>query len=213
MMEALTAQGMATHYFTAAAEGAFEITLNQAKLPYRHIYDYANEDTSARANAGFRTLRGQFQQTMLESPALQVVPVVIQDKTMRAAVDNFYCLDQMLRQERPDVLFALHELNPWGKMLGYLSHVHRIPYFTLQEGLYYSHVFYHRFHTDYSTACMVWAKRANRRSSKPAVARTKFIPSATPRFGRRKTSTPVTPWCSAPEPLWVYLPTRKYFCC
>ncbi len=129
MMEALTAQGMATHYFTAAAEGAFEITLNQAKLPYRHIYDYANEDTSARANAAFRTLRGQFQHTMLESPALQVVPVVIQDKTMRAAVDNFYCLDQMLRQERPDVLFALHELNPWGKMLGYLSHVHRIPVF------------------------------------------------------------------------------------
>ena len=156
MMEALTAQGMATHYFTAAAEGAFEITLNQAKLPYRHIYDYANEDTSARSNAAFRRLRGQFQQTLLESPALQVVPVVIQDKTMRAAVDNFYCLDQMLRQEKPDVLFALHELNPWGKMLGYLSHVHRVPYFTLQEGLYYSHVFYHRFHTDYSTACMVW---------------------------------------------------------
>lgn len=158
MMEALSAQGMATHYFTAAAEGAFEITLNQAKLPYRHIYDYADEDTSARANAAFRTLRGQFQQTMLESRALQVVPVVIQDKTMRAAVDNFYCLDQMLRQEKPDVLFALHELNPWGKMLGYLSHVHRIPYFTLQEGLYYSHVFYHRFHTDYSTACMVWGE-------------------------------------------------------
>jgi GT2 family glycosyltransferase len=158
MMEALSAQGMATDYFTAAAEGAFEITLNQAKLPYRHIYDYADDDTSARANAAFRMLRGQFQQTLLESHTLQAVPVVIQDKTMRAAVDNFHCLDQMLRQEQPDVLFALHELNPWGKMLGYLSHVHRIPYFTLQEGLYYSHVFYHRFHTDYSTACMVWGE-------------------------------------------------------
>lgn len=158
MMEALNAQGMATSYFTAAAEGAFEITLNQAKLPYRHVYDYASDDTRERSDSAFRQLRGQFQEIMLESHTLQAVPVVIQDKTMRAAVDNFHCLDQMLRQEKPDALFALHELNPWGKMLGYLSHVHGIPYFTLQEGLYYSHVFYHRFHTDYSTACMVWGE-------------------------------------------------------
>jgi GT2 family glycosyltransferase len=53
-------------------------------------------------------------------------------------------------------LFALHELNPWGKILGYLSHVQRIPYFTLQEGLYYADLHYYRFHTDYSTACVVW---------------------------------------------------------
>jgi len=158
MMEALSARGMLTQYFTAAAEGAFEITLNQAKLPYRHIYDYANDQTREQSAEAFRQLRGQFQKIMLQSQTLQAVPVVIQDKTMRAAVDNFHCLDQMLRQEKPDVLFALHELNPWGKMLGYLSHVHGIPYFTLQEGLYYSHVFYHRFHTDYSTACMVWGE-------------------------------------------------------
>jgi hypothetical protein len=43
-------------------------------------------------------------------------------------------------------------------MLGYLSHVHRVPYFTLQEGLYYADLHYYRFHTDFSTACMVWGE-------------------------------------------------------
>jgi GT2 family glycosyltransferase len=64
----------------------------------------------------------------------------------------------MLQVEKPDLLFALHELNPWGKILGYLSHVHRIPYFTLQEGLYYADIHYYRFHTDFSTACLVWGE-------------------------------------------------------
>jgi GT2 family glycosyltransferase len=64
----------------------------------------------------------------------------------------------MLTLEKPDLLFALHELNPWGKLLGYLSHVHRIPYFTLQEGLYYADIHYYRFHTDFSTACLVWGE-------------------------------------------------------
>ena len=39
IMEALAGQGMEVVYFTAAAEGAFEITLNEAKLPYRHVLD------------------------------------------------------------------------------------------------------------------------------------------------------------------------------
>ena len=81
---------------------------------------------------------------------------MIQDKTIRGAVENYHGFDRMLAVEKPDLLFALHELNPWGKILGHLSHLHRIPYFTLQEGLYYAELHYYRFHTDYSTACIVW---------------------------------------------------------
>ena len=87
---------------------------------------------------------------------LQSVPIVIQDKTIRGAVENYHGFDRMLEVEKPDLLFALHELNPWGKILGHLSHLHRIPYFTLQEGLYYADLHYYRFHTDFSTACLVW---------------------------------------------------------
>ncbi|HTF92250.1 MAG TPA: glycosyltransferase, partial [Verrucomicrobiae bacterium] len=156
IMEALAGQGMEVVYFTAAAEGAFEITLNEAKLPYRHVLDYADEETARRVAQAMSELRPVLQEKILANPVLQSVPIVIQDKTIRGAVENYHGLDRMLAVEKPDLLFALHELNPWGKILGHLSHRHRIPYFTLQEGLYYADIHYYRFHTDYSTACIVW---------------------------------------------------------
>ena len=156
IMEALAGQGMEVVYFTAAAEGAFEITLNEAKLPYRHVLDYADAETAERVAHAMSELRPLLQEKILSNPVLQSVPIVIQDKTIRGAVENYHGLDRMLAVERPDLLFALHELNPWGKILGHLSHLHRIPYFTLQEGLYYADIHYYRFHTDYSTACIVW---------------------------------------------------------
>jgi GT2 family glycosyltransferase len=158
IMDALRRRGMETLYFTAAAEGAFEITLNQANLPYHHVLDYADATTGEKIAAAYRKLRPVYQDKILTNPTFQGVPVVIQDKTIRPAVENFYCMNRMLEVEKPDLLFALHELNPWGKMLGYLSHVHRIPYFTLQEGLYYADIHYYRFHTDFSTACIVWGE-------------------------------------------------------
>jgi hypothetical protein len=43
-------------------------------------------------------------------------------------------------------------------MLGYLSHEFRVPFITLQEGLYYAPAAVYRFHTEYSTACLVWGE-------------------------------------------------------
>jgi len=157
IMEALQAQGMETVYFTVPAEGAFEITLNHANLPYRHIMDYGASEARRVADA-FEELRPVMQKKILGNRTLQSVPVVIQDKVIRGVVE----MNRMIEVEKPDLLFALHELNPWGKILGYLSHVHRVPYFTLQEGLYYADIHYYRFHTDYSTACLVWGEDCRR---------------------------------------------------
>jgi hypothetical protein len=158
IMDALRSHGLEIVYFTAAAEGAFEITLNQANLPYRHLLDYCDSKTAKKIDAAYHYLRPIYQEKILSSEIFQAVPVVIQDKTIRPAVENFYCLMRMFEVEDPALVFALHELNPWGKMIGYLSHVYRVPYFTLQEGLYYADVHYYRFHTDFSTACFVWGE-------------------------------------------------------
>ena len=158
IMEALQSRGMEVVYFTVPAEGAFEITLNQANLPYRHIFDYADAVVAEKSEVGYREIRDTYQQKILANPVLQSVPVVIQDKVIRSAVENYNAMERMIEREKPDLLFALHEINPWGKMLGYLSHVHQVPFFTLQEGLYYSDLYYYRFHTDFSTACLVWGE-------------------------------------------------------
>ncbi|MCS6927181.1 MAG: glycosyltransferase [Candidatus Binatia bacterium] len=158
IMQALGSRGMEVVFVTAAAEAAFEITLNHAGLPYRHALDYATPEVEQHVSAAVRTLRPIWQEKVLTSQVLQAVPLPIQDKVIRSAIENVYCFARMLEVEKPDLLFALHELNPWGKILGYLSHVYRVPYITLQEGLYYGSTYYYRFHTDYSTACVVWGE-------------------------------------------------------
>ncbi len=158
VMEALQERGMEVRYFTAPAEAAFEITLNQAGLSYFHALDFITPEVRQKAEAAFATLRPLWQERVLDHPVLQAVPLPIQDKVIRAAVENVFCFQQMLEVEKPDLLFALHELNSWGKILGYLSHLYRIPYITFQEGLCYGSTPLYRFHTDYSAACVVWGE-------------------------------------------------------
>lgn len=158
IMEELKQRGMEVKFFTAAAEAAFEITLNDAGLPYRHVLDYATEEIAGQVNDAWRTLRPLWQDKLLTNPLLQAVPLVIQDKVIRSVVENAFCFKQMLETEKPDLLFALHELNSWGKILGHLSHVCGIPYLTFQEGLCYARGPLYRFHTDYTTACVVWGE-------------------------------------------------------
>ena len=158
IMHSLQARGAEVQYITAAAEGAFEITLNEAGLPFRHAFDYLTPDVQERVETAFQAMRSAWQEKLLQHALLQAVPVVIQDKTVRLAMENLFCFQRMLEVEQPDLMFALHELNPWGKLLGYLSHEQRIPYITFQEGLYYTSVYSLRFHTDYTTACVAWGE-------------------------------------------------------
>lgn len=158
IMEALSRRGMEVVFFTAAAEAAFEITLNEVDLPYRHALDYVSDDMTLQVAQAWQTLRPIWQEKVLTEPLLQSVPLVIQDKVIRSVIENVFCFQRMLEVEKPDLLFALHELNSWGKILGHLSHVYRIPYITFQEGLCYARVPLYRFHTDYTTACVVWGE-------------------------------------------------------
>lgn len=158
VMQALSRRGMEIVFITAAAEAAFEITLNKAGLPYRHALDYATPEIKEKVAAAWRQLRPVWQEKVLTQPVMQAIALPIQDKVIHSAIENFFCFQRLLEVEKPDLVFALHELTSWGKILGYLSHVFRIPYITFQEGLCYSRIPFHRFHTDYSTACVLWGE-------------------------------------------------------
>jgi hypothetical protein len=158
IMQALKRRGMEVAYFTASAESAFEITLHDAGLPYLHPLDYADDEVRAQIRRAYREMRGAWQECLLSHPDLQCVPLPIQDKNNWSVIESLFSFKRMLEVEKPDVLFGLHELNSWGKTLGYLSHELKIPYITLQEGYYFGSPPFYRFHTDYSTACVVWGE-------------------------------------------------------
>ena len=161
--ESLKDRGAKVTFLTAAAEAAFELTLLEADVPYRHALDYADQALGGSSFAGIRfkaeydKLRNEWQRRLLADPALRVVTTVIQDKVLRQTAETYACYAAMMRIERPDLILALHEMNSWGKILGHLADQHGVPYLTLQEGLYYGPLAYYRGHAEYST-CAVWGE-------------------------------------------------------
>jgi hypothetical protein len=136
----------------------FELTLQDAGLPYRHTQSYADPQVVEEIDKAYRRVRSVWKQKFLHGEVLHHFTLPIQDKILRMHVDNFYLFRRMFEIEKPDLVLALHELNSWGKMLGYLSHEFRVPLITLQEGLYYAPAAVYRFHTEYSSACLVWGE-------------------------------------------------------
>lgn len=155
---ALEARGMRIMYLTAPAEMPFELTLQDEGLPFYHCQAYADRELDKQIDAAYRQVRAAWKEKILESPILHYFTLPVQDKILRMHVDNFYLFRRMFEVEKPDLVLALHELNSWGKMLGYLSHEFHVPMVTLQEGLYYAPAAFYRFHTEYSSACLVWGE-------------------------------------------------------
>ena len=150
--------GMEIRYLTAPAEMPFELTLQDEGLPYHHTQAYMDRQLAHTIDASYRQVRTAWKEKLLQSSVLHQFTLPIQDKILRMHVDNFYLFRRMFEVERPDLVLALHELNSWGKMLGYLSHEFQVPLITLQEGLYYAPATVYRFHTEYSSACLVWGE-------------------------------------------------------
>jgi hypothetical protein len=154
----LERQGMDIQYLTAPAEMPFELTLQDEGLPYRHTQHYADSQVLDEIDRAYRQVREAWKEKFFQSEVLHHFTLPIQDKILRMHTDNFYLFRRMFEVEKPDVVLALHELNSWGKILGYLSHEFRVPLVTLQEGLYYAPAAVYRFHTEYSSACLVWGE-------------------------------------------------------
>lgn len=155
---ALQAQGMEIIYPTATAESPFEITFIEEGMPYRHTLSYLDAAVTREMEAAYRQIRSIWKERILEGSILHSFTICIQDKALRMHVENFYLLRRMFEMERPDLVLVLHEMNSWGKILGYLCHEFGVPFVSLQEGLYYGDSGIYRFNTEYSTSCLVWGE-------------------------------------------------------
>ncbi len=157
---ALEERGMQILYPTSQAESPFEITMIEEDLPYHHAFSYLTTDLAAEIEEHYREVKSVWRERFFESTLLHYFPLPIQDKALRMHLENFYLFRRMFEVEKPDVVLALHEINSWGKMLGYLCHEFRVPFITFQEGLYWGPTGVYRYHTEYSTACLAWGESA-----------------------------------------------------
>ena len=155
---ALAERGMEVIHPTATAESPFEITFIEEGMPYRHTLSYLDSEVSREIEAAYRQIRATWKERILEGSILHGFTMCIQDKALRMHIENFYLLRRMFQVERPDLVLVLHEMNSWGKILGYLCHEFGVPYVSFQEGLYYGESGIYRFNTEYSTGCLIWGE-------------------------------------------------------
>jgi hypothetical protein len=155
---ALAERGMEVIHPTATAESPFEITFIEEGMPYRHTLSYLDSEVTREIEEGYRQIRSIWKERILEGSILHGFTMCIQDKALRMHIENFYLLRRMFQVERPDLVLVLHEMNSWGKILGYLCHEFGVPYVSFQEGLYYGESGIYRFNTEYSTGCFIWGE-------------------------------------------------------
>lgn len=153
-------QGITPHWFTANAEATFEHGLETA-LPrdaWHWLPAQANwsktEKLYAEAVQYFRTLYAERSVMSLMIPP-------VSDRVIREVCCDWTAMPRLLDSLNPRAVVVLHELNRWGMIAGYWCHKRRIPFFSLQEGMYYGHPWIYTGHTHYSRS-LVWGEATRR---------------------------------------------------
>ncbi len=164
VMEKLRSYGAQVVYIVGAAERSQEITAVEGNLDYVHAYDYTGPEDQEDVNATYLRLRNGFVGAIKKDIAVGCAALLtVMDKNLHATAREYVGFRNFLEKEKPDLCFALHEVNRWGKMLAFWSKKKNIPFFTLQEGLANAANFIFIGHVQYSTMDLVWGEKTRKK--------------------------------------------------
>jgi hypothetical protein len=176
IMEELSRQGARVQYIVGQAERSQEITAIECKLPFRHLFDYVSGKDREAIRQNYLLLRDRFGQALTNHYAIGTQVLTVIDKTLHATATEYIGCKNLMETEKPDLCFALHELNRWGKMLAFWSKKYAVPFITLQEGLGYNLDFGYMGHAQYATLNLVWGERIKKKFSEFEAPEDKIIP-------------------------------------
>lgn len=186
VMERLSELGADVRYVVAQAERSQEITAVECNLDYTHIFEYlSNEDFEDIRNNYLRQ-RDVFSKALSEDFALGTQIVTVMDKTLFASAQEYIGFRNMLREEKPHLCFALHEVNRWGKMFAFWAKKFKVPFITLQEGLGYNASYGYIGHVQYSTLDLVWGERIRKKFSDYEAPIERIIPVGNTHISKEK---------------------------
>lgn len=154
----LAARGCDTAWYTANAEASFEVGIARGGPSWRWLPDYCNPQARDQMyDEQIPLWRDAYKEP---GPVSLLLPPVT-DRIVYEICSDWPATDALLQDYRPDRAYALHELNRWGMILGYWCAVHKIPYYTTQEGMYYATPWIYTGHTRYSTT-LCWGEATKR---------------------------------------------------
>jgi hypothetical protein len=145
-------------YLTTMSDYPFDMALVKKGRECRFLQDYSNETVVERKIRALSDFYGIWMKRCFEWDGMRHWPLSLQSGVIKNGVEEYFCLEQFIEKEKPDMFMALHERNRWGKLIGHLSVKYGIPYVTFQEGDYYEDRISFSGHTEYTTALLLWGK-------------------------------------------------------
>jgi len=175
VMEEARKAGAQTLFFTTLADYPFERDVMKRGAECRFLQSYATAETRQRIAATTEAFFAGWQQEILQWDGMKHWPMVVQSSLLTAGFEEYHCLDEFMRVEKPDLLLALHERNRWGKLIGHMARKYDAAYLTLQEGDYYEDRLSFCAHTEYTTALMLWGADTAARLERHGAASNKMV--------------------------------------
>lgn len=175
VMEEARKAGAKTLFFTTLADYPFERDVMRRGAECLLLQSYATAETRQRIAATTDGFFTEWQKEILQWDGMKHWPMTLQSSLLTAAFEEYHCLDEFMRVEKPDLLLALHERNRWGKLIGHMARKYGVAYLTLQEGDYYEDRLSFCAHTEYTTALMLWGEDTAARLDRHGASRNKMV--------------------------------------
>ena len=156
--EAAKRYGADTLFFLTMSDYPFERDLFKKKIDYKYLNTYINDEVRERLENSFDAFLKQWVKRLFQWDGFRQWPLLEQERMISSCLEEYFCLEEFIKREKPDIFIALHERNRWGKVIGHLSHKYGIPYVTLQEGDYHEDRLSFSAHNEYSTVNLLWGE-------------------------------------------------------
>ncbi|MBF0317848.1 MAG: hypothetical protein HQL04_06700 [Nitrospirae bacterium] len=161
--QGLKKQGAQVMFFTSLVDYPFEKDVIKNNFRCKFLIEYANQQTTQRIRAASNEILNQWSKVNFTWHGFRHWSLFQQHRSLMRNVEDYFCLEELIKQERPDMFITLHEMNPWGKQIGHLAKKHDIVYITLQEGDYYNALINLTTHTEYSMFNLLWGQETRDR--------------------------------------------------
>lgn len=162
LINRLNKEGVELIFIVPLSNHANERHLIKNNISFRYTTDYMDQAVREKIKACKSASLDAWSLTCFEWEGFRRWPFFKQSWFFETAIEDYFCMEEFLKRERPDLFMAQHECNRWGQMIGHLTTRESIPFLTFQEGGYYDDYMGSMIHTQYSTADLLWGENARK---------------------------------------------------
>ena len=159
LREEIKKEGGELIFIIPLSEYPYELDLVEKNLEYRYFTDYRSPEVGKRIQQGTLDLMRDWAKTCFQWDGFFRWPLFKQSWFFEAVIEEYYCMENFIQVERPDMFIAHHECNRWGQIIGNLCRKTGVPFVTFQEGDYYNDYIGFLIHTQYSCVDLLWGEK------------------------------------------------------